>query len=296
MSALAVLLVIASGALHASWNLFAKTSRSKTAFLWGAQLVGAIVTTPVAWLQLTRIGWDQTAIAFAASSMLLHGLYMWLLAKAYTSGDLSYVYPIVRGIGPFLVPVFGVALLGERLHLQHTVGLLVLLAGILWLNDYSIYRGLRGDADGDKPVSRRTLGLAVAVGLTVAAYTLNDKAALGWGGIEPLALNALSQISNALVLLPPALREGGIREEWKRNGGKIVLGAIFASGGYAIFLYALTWGDVARLAPMREIGTVFGTLFGIVLLREPQGARRIQASMLITAGFVLLGLPSFGGK
>lgn len=45
---------------------------------------------------------------------------------------------------------------------------------------------------------------------------------------------------------------------------------------------------VSQLAPMREIGTVFGTLMGIFILQEPQGRNRIIASILITIGIIML--------
>lgn len=40
---------------------------------------------------------------------------------------------------------------------------------------------------------------------------------------------------------------------------------------------------------MREIGTVFGTLLGIFILQEKQAKSRLLASVLITAGVILLG-------
>jgi uncharacterized membrane protein len=43
------------------------------------------------------------------------------------------------------------------------------------------------------------------------------------------------------------------------------------------------------LAPMREIGTVFGTVLAVAVLREQQGKRRLLASALITAGICCLG-------
>jgi uncharacterized membrane protein len=46
--------------------------------------------------------------------------------------------------------------------------------------------------------------------------------------------------------------------------------------------------QVSQLAPMREIGTVFGTLLGIFLLKEKQGTSRVIASVLITIGIILL--------
>jgi drug/metabolite transporter (DMT)-like permease len=65
-------------------------------------------------------------------------------------------------------------------------------------------------------------------------------------------------------------------------------GGVLAPGGYILFLKALQLMPVSQLAPMREIGTVFGTFFGVFLLNEPQGRNRIIASVVITAGIFLL--------
>ena len=45
-----------------------------------------------------------------------------LLAAAYSIGDLSQVYPIMRGTSPLLVPLLGITLLNESyLHLDGLV-------------------------------------------------------------------------------------------------------------------------------------------------------------------------------
>lgn len=46
-----------------------------------------------------------------------------------------------------------------------------------------------------------------------------------------------------------------------------------APGGYLLFLLALTMADVAVLAPIREIGTAFGAILGVWLLKESRGTR-----------------------
>ena len=70
----------------------------------------------------------------------------------------------------------------------------------------------------------------------------------------------------------------------------MLLGGVIAPGGYLLFLYALSLAPVTQLAPMREIGTVFGTTMGIFILREKQGTRRIVTSILITVGVIILGI------
>jgi uncharacterized membrane protein len=55
-----------------------------------------------------------------------------------------------------------------------------------------------------------------------------------------------------------------------------------------LFLFALDMAPVSHLAPVRESGIVFGTLLGIFILKEQQGARRIFASALIVIGVILI--------
>lgn len=57
-----------------------------------------------------------------------------------------------------------------------------------------------------------------------------------------------------------------------------------------IFLFAMKLAPLAHIAPIREIGTVFGTLFGIYILKEQQGARRVMMSAVITVGIICIGM------
>ncbi len=50
-----------------------------------------------------------------------------------------------------------------------------------------------------------------------------------------------------------------------------LLRGILIPGSYLLFLYAVAIAPVGQLAPMREIGTVFGTMLGIVFLKEKHG-------------------------
>lgn len=282
MNGLALAMVLGSGMLHAIWNLLAKRSGSQMAFLWWAQLVAVVVFLPIALL----LEWDVIPIGLIPSgylliSMTLHGAYLVLLAFAYRAGDLSVVYPIVRGTGPVLVPLLGVLVLHDRLSLWNAAGIALIALGI-WL----IGRGRRSSG----AVPGKVIGLALAVGLAITAYTFVDKLAISYGGIPPLTLNAASNVGNWLCLMPFALREGRWAAEGRENKRFWMLGGLFASGGYTLFLYALQLEPVSRLAPMREIGTVFGTLLGIFILKEAHGPDRLIASTLIVLGVIAMAL------
>ncbi|MBP3964765.1 DMT family transporter [Paenibacillus lignilyticus] len=279
MLSTAFLLVLGSGFLHSVWNLFTKRSLDKNVFLWLCQLVGIVLMVPWAialWdgSQLNSNGWWIIAAASA-----LHGLYTLLLAAAYSVGDLSQVYPIMRGTSPLLVPLIGVTLLNEQLTLAGYLGVACIVIGIVALSNIKL---------GGAGTSLRAPLLALAVGLCIASYIVVDKLALGY--VPAIVLNTITTAGNLLALTPAVIRAKGMKRELRHNGKIMLLCGLIAPGGYLIFLYALSLGPVSLLAPMREIGTVFGTLMGILILHEKQGKQRIWSSVLITGGVIVLGL------
>ncbi|WP_168123031.1 DMT family transporter [Paenibacillus sp. HB172176] len=279
MVGIAALLVLGSGFLHAVWNLYTKRSLDKNAFLWFCQLIAIVVFLPWAVME-----WDTNGLTIWGSglilvSMLLHGVYMLLLAAAYSVGDLSQVYPIMRGTSPILIPFIGVFLLDEHLSLWGWCGVCAILIGILLLS--------RPSGKG-KALSVKAPFLALMVGLCITSYIVIDKLALEY--VPAVVLNEATNVGNVLALSWAAFRSGGMRQELRLNWKIMLLGGVLAPGGYLLFLYALSLAPVAQLAPMREIGTVFGTIMGVLILREQQGRRRLTASVLITAGVIILGL------
>jgi Putative glucose uptake permease len=280
----ALALVLLSGLVHSIWNLYTKRSVNKAAFLWLTQLIALVVFTP-----LTIAQWDMsrmtgTGMLLIFASMLLHGLYMLLLARTYTVGDFSQVYPIMRGTSPLIVPIIGTALLGEHLSTIGWIGVAIIVVGI------ALTSNLRFKRAESRQTSYMAPLLALAVGLCIASYIVVDKLALEY--LPAVVLNEATNVGNSLLLGYAAYRTRAVKSELQVNWRTILLGGILAPGGYMLFLYALSLAPVAQLAPMREIGTVFGTLMGIFFLQEPQGKRRIGSSILITTGVILLAMNS----
>ncbi|GMK37238.1 membrane protein [Paenibacillus sp. CCS19] len=280
MYGIAILLVLLSGLLHSIWNLYAKRSLNKVSFLWLTQIISVLIFTP-----LTILEWDTSRMTGTGGlllllSMLLHGIYVLLLARTYSIGDFSQVYPIMRGTSPLIVPILGTALLGEHLTALGWFGVILILFGISITSNLRLLRKNTANASYKAPL------LALAVGLCIASYIIVDKMTLDY--MPAVMLNQATNVGNALLLGYAAYRSHAVKSELRINWKTILLGGIIAPGGYMLFLYALSLAPVAQLAPMREIGTVFGTLMGIMLLREPQGKRRIGTSILITAGVIVL--------
>jgi drug/metabolite transporter (DMT)-like permease len=281
VATVALILVVCSGLMNATWNLFTKRSVNKVVFLWSIHIVAAIMYMPTFIIELTTKPIGGTGYALIAASMVFQGMYIYLLAKAYSIGDLSQVYPIMRGTGAMLVPMISVLFMNEHMSGIAWTGLAVLLLGIVALSGWGRRTGTNREV-----VSREIILTTFAIGLCITGYTLTDKLALEH--ISPLALIQVSHIGYIIVLTWSAVRSKQMREEWSTNWKTILLGAIMAPGSYLLFLFAMELAQVAQLAPIREIGIVFGTLFGILLLKEKQGRSRIIASVLIVIGVVLI--------
>src|SRR3546814_7087622 len=97
--------------------------------------------------------------------------YKVFLIKAYTHGDMGQVYPLARGTAPAIVTLVGFFFLGETLPAISTLGIFLILAGIISLA-WRTKNHSRGASDP------RAIFYALGTSLFIAAYTLND----GLGG------------------------------------------------------------------------------------------------------------------
>ncbi|WEK56007.1 MAG: DMT family transporter [Candidatus Cohnella colombiensis] len=277
----AVLFVILSGLIHSIWNLFTKKSVNKSVFLWFCQIAAVLIFLPTFVYEMRHVESIPLAgIALIVCSVITHGIYSVLLARTYVIGDLSQVYPIMRGISPLFVPLIGVLILNEHLSFLGWIGIVGIVIGIFIASDFKFNR--------INNATMKPILLAIIVGSMITMYTVIDKLSLQY--VSPFVLNEITNVGNFLALSLVIFRSTGIGHEWKVNWKMILLGGLLAPGGYVLFLHAVNLMPVSQIAPMREIGTVFGTLFGILLLHEKQGATRIAASIIITAGVITLSL------
>lgn len=276
---LSIFLVVLSGLLHSIWNLYTKKSINKFAFLWFCQLVAIVIYLPFTLYASSQLDTIQAAgWIFVIVSMALHGLYCLLLAMVYTVGELSQVYPIMRGISPLFVPLAGLLILNEQLKFISWIGILGIVIGIWVAGDLRSGRILQQN--------NKAILLALCVGIMITSYTILDKVTLNY--VPSVFLNEATNVGNLIALMWLAFKSRGMKQEWRKNWKTILLGGVLAPGGYILFLIALKNMQVSQLAPMREIGTVLGTLLGIFVLKEKQGTSRIIASILITVGIILL--------
>lgn len=119
---------------------------------------------------------------------------------------------------------------------------------------------------------------ALAVGLTIALYSVVDK--LGVGTVHPMVyISSLSTLT-ALILLPSMgwQRWDGCREAWTHRKVYIGIIGVGSIGTYLLILFAYRLGPASYIVAVREFAVVIGALLGVMFLHERLTLRKVAAS------------------
>jgi drug/metabolite transporter (DMT)-like permease len=287
MSGMALGLVLAAAFLHATWNYLTKKSQVKLVFIWWFLLISVLLYFPLFlyfWTRttITSVGW--TCII---ATSILHALYFGFLGQAYEEGDLSIVYPLARGMGPFLVPFFAVGLIKEQLSLLGIMGIGLIILGIyiLHLTSFSKTTFLQPFIRLKDRSSRWALG----TGVTIALYSLVDK--IGVGHVYPPVYIYLMFVGAFILLSPYILMKKRLLlfEEWQKNKHTILAVGFLALFTYLLVLFAMQMSKVSYIVALRETGILFSALYGAFWLREGHVRQKIVGAILIFCGVFSIG-------
>lgn len=279
MSASALLLVLGAAAMHAGWNALAKRTTQPLIFLGASVTLGtAVLIPPAAWI-VAREGFAAAAVPFVITTVVVHVVYFYALARAYREADYSLVYPIARGLGVALVPIFALPLLGERLSPLGACGVGLVVLGIA---------AVRLTAGGD--VTRRAGTLwAGLTGLTIAAYSLNDKVGVMY--LHPVPYITCIGLGLVLFLLPRVVRDpAALRREWAANWRTIVVASTMNLTGYLLVLFAFRLSKAGYIVAAREVSIVISALIGSLWLKEAPLSQRLPGALLVLSGVVCVAL------
>jgi drug/metabolite transporter (DMT)-like permease len=298
----AFLLALAAAVFHAGWNVLLAGARDTRAATAGALALVAVVCLPAA-----ALTWDVDAAAlpYLVVSISLEIAYFVLLAAAYARADLGVVYPIARGAAPVLV-LLAAAVVGRGdPSVVQIAGVVLVAGGVL---------ALRG---GATPAAGRDVGLALAVGATVAGYVLADDAGLDHAATIPylclvvgvpgavyaaaFALRSgaasVRTISFAVGLGPSVLdarervrrgRRHAARSGWTALRREITPRTAGVAAGmvsaFGLALAALSLADPAPVAAIREGSVVIAAIAAPRVLGESGGRARVLGAAAVFAG------------
>ncbi len=273
-----MLVVLFGALLHASWNVLAKSGGDPlidtTVILIGGAVL-AVLALPLLSLPAPA-SWP-----FIGASAVLQTGYFGLVVAAYRSGDMSLAYPLMRGTAPLLVALFSGAIIGETLSIGAMCGIAIICGGVLTMALAHRHSG----ADW------RPIGFALANAVVIAGYTLVDGVGARRSG-DAMSYTLAIFLASCLLFVPwvawfrGAALVAVLQRRWHLGlggGACIVL-------SYGLALWAMTRGEIAPVAALRETSILFGLVLARVLLSERPGAARGAGGLLILAGAVVLRL------
>jgi len=277
-------LLLAAAFIHATWNLLLKRAEGGPVFQWLFAVLSVVLYLPavlaLSWYRPIAV--DATVVAVIAGSSVLHTLYYTVLQRGYRAGDLSVVYPLARGTGPFLAVIGAMLLLGERPPAGVLVGGTFIILGVFVLS------GGGGWARAQRP-SRPAVLYGLATGVVIASYTLWDKNAVTAMSIAPLLLDWGTNCGRSVLLAPVALRRRReLRGAWRDHRREALGVALLNPLAYILVLTALQITPVSHIAPAREISILVGALMGIRLLGEGSARVRLPPAASMTLGLILI--------
>ena len=272
------LAVLAAGFLHALWNALLKGSGGDPLLDTALIVVGSsVICVPLlAFVPMPA----AAAWPFLVSSMVIHWFYFGLLAAAYRRGDLSFAYPLMRGVAPLIVTVLGAVFLAELPRVATMIGIGLISAGIITIAWFAAGRHTPAAA-----------AFALANAAVIAIYSLVDGAgarAAGnpWSYVIWLSFLEWFPILGWLLWSRGRPAIDYLLRRWRRAA----LGGAASVGAYAIVLWAMTLAPIAIVAALREVSVVFAALMGTWFLKESFGWRRLAGAIGVAVGVAALRL------
>ena len=262
-------------------NTFVKAAKDILGGRAVMAITSALLALPIAFFVPLPEPQTWTILAL---SLPAHWLYQTALVRALSRGDLSLVFPVMRGSAPLLTAIFAALALGEHLSALSIAGLVIAsLATVIFALPEKNFGGSRA-------VRNSALLWAIATGACVAIYNVIDAQGvrsgssqwsfivwlflLDWIGINAIALltrGGRQFIASARAALWPGMGAGAC-----------------SLASFSMALYGFSIAPVAYMSAMRETAVVFAALMGWWVLREGFGLRRTFAAIILAGGLSLL--------
>lgn len=276
---LTVTLIAATAAvLHACWNAVAKSVTDKRRlYLVSNLVVGALGLAALPFVDSPA----PESWPYIAAGSVIATLFTIVLFAAYRVGDLSQIYPTIRGLTPIMIATGAALFAGEHLNPRQYIGIAVVSVGIFSL---ALWRG--GGGMSVRMVAFCALGAAMISGYTVVDGLGVRQSGSVAGYVACLLIGYMVVAVLTYPLLKPWKMEGAPLQLWR---GVIV--GLGISVTYGLVVWALSMGAMAPVSALRETSIILAALIGTLVLGEPFGRSRVFAAAIVTLGLLILKLP-----
>ncbi|WP_029031289.1 EamA family transporter [Salinarimonas rosea] len=278
MDPLVLAAILFAAFLHAAWNALVKANVDRfTMMLMIAVVQTAIACTIVPFVPLPA----APAWPWLLLTAIPHTTYKVFLARAYDTGELARIYPIMRGLTLALVTGASIGLLGESVPLLGLVGVAVIGAGVVILSA----------PGGGALAGARAATLAITLGAAAssAAYTVIDGIGVRLAG-EVAAFAAWLFVLDGLgmILFAAATRGRPAFDAMAPHWRAGLLAGSIAFGCYWIALWALAHAPIALVAALRETSILFALALARLRLAERLDRAKLGGAGAVLAGIVLI--------
>ncbi|MGB3626627.1 MAG: DMT family transporter [Henriciella sp.] len=222
--------------------------------------------------------WPAIAMAIGA-----HWIYQFFMIRALHRGDLSLVFPVMRGLAPLMTAIIAVFALNEYPGPLGWAGLLLASLALL------VFALPQGQSLDQKKLNQTALFWALLTALGIGLYSVTDA-----HGVR-IAENRFTFIVWLFLLdwigtttVAMWTRRGQLYRRLRPQlvGGTI--GGVASVFSYGAALLAFSMTQAATVTAIRETSVVFGAILGAVFLKEGLGKRRILAACVLAAGLLML--------
>lgn len=272
--------VLIAAFCHASWNAIIRLRSDKLTSM--ALLVGAcgLLAFPGLFVFPVLPG---AAWPYVVTSAIVHLGYNTFLALAYHHGELSKVYPLVRGSAPLTTLIISLLFLNESVDASAAFGIAILALGIMTL---ALDRGWRVLV-----ASPHAILYAGATSLCITAYTLSD----GLGArladnahqyvVWLFVLDTLPTVA-AVILIRRRTFFEAIGEHWL----PALVGGALSLAAYWIAIWAFTVAPIPIVAALRETSILFALLIGMLWVGEKVTPIRGASILMVLGGLAVMRL------
>ena len=293
-----IALILLSSVFHSFWNILTQTSKNSQCF---SALKGV-------WILVLALSYflyngsplyiGQEIYVWTLFSGILHGLYILSLSRAYSTEDISYVYPIARS-APVFVPLLAWIFLDEILNqvVYLAIGLIVTAIYILHFEG----KFVQGIKRLFEALLHKNLRWAfITLGLVVS-YSLVDKKAMDkflfyfpdqpfTNGITFFFLEASIGFTLCNIFVFKKFSRDEIFKNWSNDWLKALFAAIATFASYGLICFVLQFEKLSAVVSLRQISVLMVVYWGCWKLKEPFGKQRILAGFLIFIGIFLISL------
>ena len=298
MATNSIFLIFVSSLFHSFWNILTQTSNNSQCF---SALKGIwIIFIGVAYFLITGFPLEigNELFMWALISGILHGFYILSLSRAYSTEDISYVYPIARS-APVFVPLLAWFFLGEKISLLIILAVLVIISAIYILHfDAKLINGLKNMYRAIKHNDMRWTFITLFL---VVSYSLVDKMAMDKymfyypetpysNGSTFFFLEAVIGFIICNIYIFNKIPRNEIMSNWSIDWGKCFLAGVATTFSYGLICVVLQFEKLSAIVSLRQVSVLMVVYWGCWKLNEPYGRKRILAGLLVILGVILISI------